>query len=143
MRSVEMTVVRLVHLMAAVLWPIAAALGLWRVRALHRRRTRMRVYLMMALGIVIGMNSAVMASSDRHPRSVLHLVAIIVVALMGFVVLYLVSAYGDELAHEERVLFAMSRGHLGDGHGRLDPEHPLSAREVEVIGCLCRGLSSE
>jgi DNA-binding CsgD family transcriptional regulator len=139
----DMTLVRVVHGLVAVLWPAAAALGLWRARALRRRRTRLRVDLLMALGLVIGANAAVMALSDRHPRSVLHLVAVVVLALMGLALLYLVSAYGDEIAHEERVLYALSRGHLGDGHGRVDPQNPLSAREVEVIGLLCKGLRNE
>jgi DNA-binding CsgD family transcriptional regulator len=142
-RVVEAIPVRLVHLLVAVLWPAAAALGLWRARALHRRKTRLRVYLLMALGFAIGANAAVMALSDRHPQGVLHMVAVVVLALMGVVVLYLVAAYGDEIAHEERVLYALSRGRLGDGHGRADPERPLSAREVEVIGLLCKGLRNE
>jgi DNA-binding CsgD family transcriptional regulator len=84
-----------------------------------------------------------MALSDRHPPGAPHLVAVVVLASMGLVALYLVSAYGDEIAHEERVLYALSRGHLGDAHGRVDPEHPLSAREVEVIVMLCKGLRNE
>jgi DNA-binding CsgD family transcriptional regulator len=139
----EMTLVRVVHGLVAVLWPAAAALGLWRARALHRRKTRVRVYLLMALGLAIGANAAVMALSDRHPQGVLHLVAVVVLALMGLGILYLVSAYGDEIAHEERVLYALSRGHLGNGHGQMDPANPLSRREVEVIGLLCKGLRNE
>ena len=73
----EMTLVRVVHGLVAVLWPAAAALGLWRARALHRRKTRVRVYLLMALGLAIGANAAVMALSDRHPQGVLHLVAVV------------------------------------------------------------------
>lgn len=139
----ETTAVRLVHLLVAVLWPAAAALGWWRARALHRRKTRLRVYLLMALGVAVGANAAVMALSDRHPRSVLHLAAVVVLALMGGIALYLISTYGDEIAHQERVLHALSRGHLGEGHGRVDPAHPLSAREIEVIGLLCKGLKNE
>jgi DNA-binding CsgD family transcriptional regulator len=139
----DTTAVRLVHLLVAVLWPAAAALGLWRARALHRRKTRLRVYLLMALGVAVGANAGVMALSDRHQQTVLHLVAVVVLALMGLIVLYLVAAYGDEIVHEERVLHALSRGHLGEGHGRVDPAHPLSAREVEVIALLCKGLKNE
>ena len=139
----ETTIVRLVHLSVAVLWPAAAILGLWRARALRRRKTRLRVYLLMALGFAIGANAAVMALSDQHPPGAVHLVAVVVLALMGIVALYLLSAYGDELAHEERILSSLSRGYLGDRHGRTNPDHPLSAREVEVIGLLCKGLRNE
>lgn len=142
-REMDRPVIRLVHLAVAVLWPTAAALGLWRARRLHRRRTRLRVYLLMALGFAVGANAGVMALSSQHPEGALHVVAVIVLAMMGLIVLYVIAAYGDELAHEERVLYALSRGHLGNGHGRVDPAHPLSAREVEVIGLLCQGLTNE
>ncbi|MPZ16029.1 MAG: hypothetical protein GEU73_16680 [Chloroflexi bacterium] len=139
----DTTLVRLVHLAVAVLWLTAAALGLWRARTLHRRKTRLRIYLLMVLGFAVGANAAVMALSPHHPENPLHLAAVVVLAVLGVIVLYVIAAYGDELAHEERVLHAMSRGHLGKGHGRVDPAHPLSAREVEVIGLLCKGLNNE
>ena len=103
----------------------------------------MRVYLLIALGFAVGANAGVMALSPYHPRNPLHIVAVIVLAVCGLVALYLVAAYGDELMHEERVLYALSRGRLGDGHGRIDPAHPLSAREVEIIGLLCHGLNND
>lgn len=135
--------VRLVHLVAAVMWPAAAAFGSWRARRLQRRRLRVRVHLLMTLGLVVGANSLVMAFSPIHPDTVLHVVTVATLAIVGILALYLIAAYGDDLVHEERVLFALSRGHLGPDDGPAKPSQPLSRRELEILGVLCQGLRTD
>lgn len=130
------------HLVSAVLWPLAAALGLMRARRLQRRRARVRIYLLMALGLVVGANSLVMALARAHPASPAHPIAVGVIGLFGTLLLYLVASYGDELAEEERVLRALSGGRLGEASGRRRPAKPLTRRELDVLLLVCRGVGS-
>ncbi len=135
-------ILRLIHLASTLAWPAAAALGLWRTRHVRRRRARMRIALFMGLGLVVGANSLVMALSVVHPPSPAHLVTSAALAAFGVLAMYLLARYGDELAHEERVLYALSRRHLGaDEPLRLT--HPLSRREIEVVSLLCQGLKTD
>jgi DNA-binding CsgD family transcriptional regulator len=53
------------------------------------------------------------------------------------------AAYGTEVVVEERVLYALSRGHLAaEGSDGVTPQ-ALSRREMDVLRCLCRGLHTE
>lgn len=138
-----MSAVRWIHLVSAVVWPASAALGLWRARSLIRRRTRVRVYALMAVAIVVGAENLIQALSPHHPVGLAHLIANILLAAAGVVAMFVLAAYPEEIAHEERVLYALSRGHLGTGEGERQPSRPLSKRELEVLGCLCEGLSTD
>ncbi|MBI4260160.1 MAG: response regulator transcription factor [Actinobacteria bacterium] len=137
-----MAPVRWIHLASALLWPAAAALGLWRARTLRRRRSMRRVHALMVLGLAVGAESLIQALSPNHASGAAHLVANLILALAGAAALFVLSAYGTEMANEERVLYALSRGHLGDG-GVERPARPLSPREIEVLGYLCRGLKTD
>lgn len=130
------------HLLGAVLWPLAAALGLIRARRLQRRRARVRMYLLMALGLAVGANSLVMALAHVHPPSPAHPVAVGVLGVLGAVLLYVVASYGDELVEEESVLRALSRGRLGETSGGHRPSKPLTPRELDVLLLVCRGVDS-
>jgi DNA-binding CsgD family transcriptional regulator len=139
---VTVEALRVMHLLGAVLWPLAAALGLIRARRLHRRRARVRMYLLMALGLAVGGNSLVMALADVHPSGTGHAVAVGVLGVLGAVLLYVVASYGDELAEEENVLRALSGGRLGETTGGAQPSKPLTPRELDVLVLVCRGLDS-
>lgn len=134
--------VRFVHLANAILWPAAALLGIWRGSRVHRRRARRRIYLVMAVGLAVGAEQLVMVFAQTHPHVWAHAVAEILLALAGAGALFVLAAYGDEVAHEERVLFALSRGRLGQ-QAPTDLKRPLSPREVEVLGLLCQGLATD
>jgi len=133
---------RIMHLVGAVVWPLGAALGVMRARRLHRRRARVRIYLLMALGLAVGGNSLVMALAEAHPPGPAHPVAVGVLSLLGAVLLYLVASYGDELATEERVLYALSRGAPGDLSARRQPAKPLTPREMDVLLLACQGFGN-
>lgn len=131
------------HLVGAVLWPLAAALGLIRARRLHRRRARVRIYLFMALGLAVGANSVVMAFAQVHPAGPAHPIAVGVIGVLGALLLYLVASYGDELVEEESVLRALSGGRLGDTSGGHGLAKPLTRRELDVLLLVCRGVGSQ
>lgn len=133
---------RIMHLVGAVVWPAGAALGLLRARRLHRRRARVRIYLLMALGLAVGANSLVMALAEVHPPGPVHPVVVGALSLLGAVLLYLVASYGDELAAEERVLFALSRRSPGELSGRRRPAKPLTRREMDVLLLACQGFGT-
>jgi DNA-binding CsgD family transcriptional regulator len=138
-----MSTVRWIHLISAIVWPASAALGLWRARSLIRRRTRVRVYALMGVAIAVGAENLIQALAPHHPVGPAHLIANIVLAAAGVVAMFVLAAYPEELAHEERVLYALSRRHLGAEDGVPHPARPLSRRELEVLGCLCEGLSTD
>jgi DNA-binding CsgD family transcriptional regulator len=141
-----MSLVRLVHLTSALLWPAAAALGSWRVRGLRSKRARRRVYLLMGLGIAVGTENLAEALSPVHPSSVAHLLAEAMLAMVGVVALYLIAAYGDELVMEERVVEALAGRSAAAPEGPDVPDVParaLTVRELQVLECLCQGLSAE
>jgi DNA-binding CsgD family transcriptional regulator len=140
---VSMTAVRWIHLVSAIVWPASAALGLWRARSLIRRRTRMRVNALMAVALTVGAENLIQALSPHHPVGAAHLIANILLAGAGVVAMFVLAAYPEEIAHEERVLYALSRRHLGPEEGERQPSRPLSRRELEVLGCLCEGLSTD
>ena len=137
-----MSLIRLVHLVNGVLWPAAALLGIWRGRRIRRRRARRRIYLVMAIGLAVGAEQLAMAVATHHPHVAAHAITEVLLAVVGAAALFLLAAYGDEMAHEDALLFALSRGRLGDDGPRA-LRRPLSPREVEVIGLLCRGLGTE
>ncbi|HEX6208812.1 MAG TPA: LuxR C-terminal-related transcriptional regulator [Actinomycetota bacterium] len=138
-----MSAVRWIHVVSAIVWPASAALGLWRARSLIRRRTRARVYALMAVAIAVGAENLIQALSPHHPEGLAHLIANIVLAAAGVVALFVLAAYPEEIAHEERVLYALSRRNLGAGDGDPRPARPLSRRELEVLESLCGGLSTD
>ena len=138
-----MSAVRWIHLVSAIVWPASAALGLWRARSLIRRRTRVRVYALMAVAIVVGAENLIQALSPHHAEGPAHLVANILLAAAGVMAMFVLAAYPEEIAHDERVLYALSRRHLGADDGEPRPSRPLSNRELEVLGCLCEGLSTD
>jgi DNA-binding CsgD family transcriptional regulator len=137
------SLVRFVHLVSALAWPTAAALGSWKARGLRRRRARARVYLLMALGFAVGAENLAEALSPVHPATVSHLVAEGLLAAVGVVALYLIASYIGELVMEERVVDALSgpRHPVDDTPSR--PTRALSVREMEVLECVCRGLGTE
>ena len=138
-----MSAIRWIHLVSAIVWPASAALGLWRARSLIRRRTRVRVYALMGVAIAVGAENLIQAISPHHPVGLAHMVANLVLAGAGVVSMFVLAAYPEEIAHEERVLYALSRRHLGAEDGDPHPARPLSRRELEVLGCLCEGLSTD
>jgi hypothetical protein len=128
-----MSAIRWIHLVSAIVWPASAALGLWRARSLIRRRTRVRVYALMGVAIAVGAENLIQAISPHHPVGLAHMVANLVLAGAGVVSMFVLAAYPEEIAHEERVLYALSRRHLGAEDGDPHPARPLSRRELEVI----------
>lgn len=138
-----MSLVRLVHLTSALLWPAAAALGSWRARGLRSKRARRRVYLLMSLGVAVGTENLAEALSPVHPASMAHLLAEAMLALVGVIALYLIAAYGDELVLEERVVEALAGRSAASPDGRSVAVQALTVRELQVLECLCQGLSTE
>jgi DNA-binding CsgD family transcriptional regulator len=135
-------VLRVLHLLGALVWPAAVGLGLMRARRLQRRRARVRMYLLMALGVAVGANSLVMALAEAHPPGPAHPVAVGVLTLLGAVLLYLVASYGDELVVEERVLHALSQRAPSDLVHRRLPAKPLTRREMDVLLLVCQGFGN-
>jgi DNA-binding CsgD family transcriptional regulator len=97
----------------------------------------------MAVAIAVGAENLIQALSPHHPVGLAHLIANVLLAAAGVVAIFVLAAYPEEIAHEERVLYALSRRHLGAQDGERQPSRPLSLRELEVLGCLCEGLSTE
>lgn len=139
-----MLVARLVHLVAAVLWPLAALAGAWGARRLERERTRRRIYLLVGLGVAIGAHNLVLALTVSRPLRAIHLVTIVVLDAAGIVALFLNASYGQRLARDEELLHVLAgRRSNGDDHASSRAPKPLSPREVEVLWLLCTGMSVE
>ena len=139
-----MLTARVAHLVAAGLWMLAAAGGVAAARRLRRQRTRLRMYLLVGLGLVVGAHNLVLGLAEARPVSPIHLAAIVLLDVAGAVALVLNVTLGERLARDESLLRALSHGHLDGGEPltRL-PSRPLSRREVEVLGRLCRGQTSD
>lgn len=132
-----------VYLVAAVLWTLAAAWGSWAARRLRRGRTRARVYLLVGLALVVAAYSLVDAVDEVHPLGDIHLAVIVLLALAGVLALVLNVTLAERLARDEELLRVLSRGHLDGDESMTHPvSRPLSWREVEVLGRLCRGQTS-
>jgi DNA-binding CsgD family transcriptional regulator len=137
-------IARVVHLVAAALWFSAAVGGSWAARSVRRGRTRLRLYLLVGLGFVVGAHNLVLASVVVSPLRPLHLGAIILLDVGGALALVLNVALGWRLARDEDLLRVLSHGHLdADEPVTHRVSRPLSSREVEVLGRLCRGQSSD
>ncbi|HZD01975.1 MAG TPA: helix-turn-helix transcriptional regulator [Actinomycetes bacterium] len=135
--------VRWVHLLNTLLWPASALLGLWRARWLVRRRSKRAAYALVVVAVTVGAENLLQALSNRHPAGFAHLLANALLALAGAVALFVVASYGGELAQEERLLYALSRGRWRGAHGGKRPMVALSPREEEVLACLCRGWRTD
>lgn len=139
-----MLIARVVHLIAAALWMPAAVGGLWAARRVRRGGTRLRLYLLVGLGFVVGAHNLVLAASVAHPLRPVHLVTIILLDVAGVLAFILNVALARRLARDEDLLRVLSRGHLdADEPATHRVSRPLSPREVEVLGRLCRGQSSD
>lgn len=135
--------VRWVHLASALLWTTSALIGLWWARSVAHPRHRRWLSAIGVLALVIGGENLLQATSPHHPRSVTHLVANLMLAGTGVLALFLVAAHGRGIAVEERVLRVLSGRRLeGRARHRPDPP-PLTPREIEVVTCLCHGLSTD
>jgi DNA-binding CsgD family transcriptional regulator len=123
---------------------LAAAGGIVAARRLRGERTRLRVYLLVGLGLVVGAHNLVLGVAEVRPLRPIHLAAIILLDVAGAVALVLNVTLGGRLARDESLLQALSHGHLDGGETvtrRLS--RPLSKREVEVLGRLCQGQTSD
>lgn len=139
-----MLIARVVHLLASALWMSAAVGGLWAARRVRRRTTRVRVYLLVGLGFIVGAHNLVLAMAVVRPLRPIHLAAIILLDLAGVLALMLNVSLGERLARDENVLLVLSHGHLDRG-APVAPRllRPLSSREMEVLGRLCQGQTSD
>jgi DNA-binding CsgD family transcriptional regulator len=137
-------IARVVHLMAAALWIAASVGGLWAARRVRRGGTRLRLYLLVGLGFVVGAHNLVLASTVVHPLRPVHLVTIILLDVAGVLAFVLNVALPRRLARDEDLLRVLSHGHVDtDEPATHRVSQPLSSREVEVLGRLCRGQSSD
>lgn len=132
------------YLVAAVLWALAAVWGSWAARRLRRVRTRMRVYLLVSLGLVVAAYSLVDAMDEVHPLGAIRLGVIALLVLAGAFALVLNVTFGERLARDEELLRVLSHDHLDVGESVTHrASQPLSSREVEVLGRLCRGQTTD
>lgn len=139
-----MLIARVVYLVAAALWISAAVRGSWAARRLERERTRVRVYWRVSLGFAVGTYSLVDAVGVDGPLRPVNLATVVLLGVAGAVALILNVRLVERLAWDERLLRALSHGHLDEGEAAICRlPRPLSAREVEVLGRLCRGQSSD
>jgi DNA-binding CsgD family transcriptional regulator len=137
-------IARVVHLVAAALWISAAVGGSWAARRVRRGGTRLRLYLLVGLGGAVGAHNLVLASAIARPLRPIHLGAIILLDVAGVLALVLNVALGGRLSRDEDLLRVLSHGHLdADVPAAHRVSRPLSPREVEVLGRLCRGQSSD
>lgn len=139
-----MLVARLVHVVAAVLWPMAALAGVWGARKLERERTRRRVYLLVGLAFVIGAHNLVLALTVSGSLRPVHLGTIVLLDIAGVVALFLYASYGERLVRDEELLHVLAGRRSGawDRTSR-GVRQPLSSREVEVLWLLCKGMTAE
>jgi DNA-binding CsgD family transcriptional regulator len=136
--------VRWVHLLSTLLWPASALLGLWRARRLVRRRSKRAAYALVVIALTVGAENLLQTLSSRHPVGFAHLLANALLAAAGAVALFVVASYGGDAAHEERLLYALTRGRWrGDEHGGGPLTVSLSPREQEVLACLCQGRKTD
>jgi DNA-binding CsgD family transcriptional regulator len=137
-------IARVVYLVAAALWMSAAVGGSWAARRLRRERTRVRVYLLVSLGFAVGAYNLVDAAGVDGPLRPVNLATVILLDIAGLLALVLNVTLVERLARDERLLRALSHGHLDGGESVTHrSSRPLSPREVEVLGRLCRGQTAD
>ena len=139
-----MLIARVAYLLAAALWMSAAVGGSWAARRLARERTRVSVYWLGSLGFAVGVYNLVDAAGVDGPLRPVNLATVILIDVAGVGALVLNVTLVERLARDERLLRALSHGHV-DGGASVTPRlsRPLSWREVEVLGRLCRGQTSD
>lgn len=138
-----MLIARVVYLVAAVLWTSAAVGGSRAARRLTRERTRASVYWLGSLGFAVGVYNLVDAAAVDGPLPPVNLATVILIDVAGGVALVLNLRLVARLALDESLLRALSQGHVDGGESSTArPSRPLSWREFEVLGRLCRGQSS-
>jgi hypothetical protein len=98
---------------------------LWAARRVRRGGTRLRLYLLVGLGFVVGAHNLVLAATVVHPLRPVHLVTIILLDVAGLLAFVLNVALPRRLARDEDLLRVLS-------HGHLDTDEPAT------IGCLGR-----
>jgi DNA-binding CsgD family transcriptional regulator len=133
-------IARVVYLVAGALWMSAAVGGSWAARRLRRERTRVTVYLLASLGFAVGAYNLV----DAGPLRPVNLTTVILLDIAGVLALVLNVRLVERLARDERLLRTLSHGHLDGGESvTRQSSRPLSPREVEVLGRLCRGQTAD